>query len=73
MTASRLGPDRVLFAGFAGLVAGTLAMGTVEYSKLRAEQDRQAAQIAVERAQLDTDPHAELDRRTPFLSVTDHL
>ncbi|TVZ04985.1 hypothetical protein EAS64_10175 [Trebonia kvetii] len=31
------------FAGFAGLVAGTLAMGAVEYSKLRAEQDRQTA------------------------------
>jgi hypothetical protein len=31
------------FAGFAGLVAGTLAMGAVEYSKLRAEHDRQVA------------------------------
>lgn len=31
----------LVFAGFAGLVAGTLAMGAVEYSKLRAEQDRQ--------------------------------
>jgi vacuolar iron transporter family protein len=54
----------LVFAGFAGLVAGTLAMGTVEYSKLRAEHDRQAAQLAVERAQLETAPRAELDELT---------
>src|ERR1700752_5214581 len=35
----------LLFAGFAGLVAGTLAMGAVEYSKLRAEHDRQGGQV----------------------------
>jgi vacuolar iron transporter family protein len=51
----------LLFAGFAGLVAGTLAMGTVEYSKLRAECDRQTAQIAAERVRLETAPDAELD------------
>ena len=51
----------LLFAGFAGLVAGTLAMGAVEYSKLRAEHDRQAAQLAAERALLETAPDAELD------------
>ena len=54
----------LLFAGFAGLVAGTLAMGTVEYSKLRAEHDRQAAQLVAERAQLETAPEAELDELT---------
>jgi VIT1/CCC1 family predicted Fe2+/Mn2+ transporter len=30
----------LIFGGFAGLVAGTLAMGAVEYSKLRAERDQ---------------------------------
>jgi VIT1/CCC1 family predicted Fe2+/Mn2+ transporter len=54
----------LLFAGFAGLVAGTLAVGTVEYSKLRAEQDWQAAQLAAERVQLETAPDAELDELT---------
>jgi VIT1/CCC1 family predicted Fe2+/Mn2+ transporter len=54
----------LLFAGFAGLVAGTLAMGTVEYSKLRAEHDRQAAQLVAERAQLETAPDMELDELT---------
>src|ERR1700691_4349181 len=54
----------LFFAGFAGLVAGTLAMGTVEYSKLRAEHDRQAGQLAAERALLETAPDAELDELT---------
>jgi vacuolar iron transporter family protein len=54
----------LLFAGLTGLVAGTLAVGTVEYSKLRAEHDRQAAQLAAERAQLETAPDAELDELT---------
>ena len=57
-------PHVLAFAGFAGLVAGTLAMGAVEYSKLRAEHDRQAAQLVAERAQLQTAPNAELDELT---------
>jgi vacuolar iron transporter family protein len=56
--------DLLLFAGLTGLVAGTLAIGTVEYSKLRVEHDRQAAQLAAERAQLETAPDAELDELT---------
>lgn len=54
----------LLFAGFAALVAGTLAMGAVEYSKLRAEHDRRAAELAAERVQLDTAPDEELDELT---------
>jgi VIT1/CCC1 family predicted Fe2+/Mn2+ transporter len=54
----------LLFAGFAGLVAGTLAMGAVEYSKLQAERDGLAAQLAAERALLETAPDAELDELT---------
>jgi vacuolar iron transporter family protein len=54
----------LLFAGFAGLVAGTLAMGAVEYSKLRAEHDRQLAQLSAERQLLATAPDAELDELT---------
>ena len=41
---------------FAGLVAGTLAMGAVEYSKLRVERDQQVAQLAKERVQIETAP-----------------
>jgi VIT1/CCC1 family predicted Fe2+/Mn2+ transporter len=54
----------LIFAGLAGLMAGTLAMGTVEYTKLRAEHDQQAAQLVAERAQLQTAPAAELDELT---------
>jgi VIT1/CCC1 family predicted Fe2+/Mn2+ transporter len=54
----------LVFAGFAGLVAGTLAMGAVEYSKLRAQRDQQMAQLAAERVLLDTAPDAELDELT---------
>jgi VIT1/CCC1 family predicted Fe2+/Mn2+ transporter len=59
-----VGPRVLLFAGFAGLVAGTLASGAVEYSKLRAEHDRQAAQLGAERARLAAAPDAELDELT---------
>ena len=54
----------LVFAGFAGLVAGTLAMGAVEYSKLRAERDQQVAQLTAERVLLETAPDAELDELT---------
>ena len=54
----------LIFAGFAGLVAGTFAMGAVEYSKLRAERDQQVAQVAAERVRLETAPDAELDELT---------
>jgi VIT1/CCC1 family predicted Fe2+/Mn2+ transporter len=66
----------LLFAGFAGLVAGTLAMGTVEYSKLRAERDGESAQLDAERVQLQAAPEAELDELTGFYvsrGVSPHL
>lgn len=59
----------LLFAGLAGLIAGTLAMGTVEYSKLRAEYDRQAAQLLAERALHETAPDAELDELTSLYAA----
>lgn len=54
----------LLFAGLAGLIAGTMAMGAVEYSKLRVELDRQAAEIEAERAELASAPDAELEELT---------
>jgi vacuolar iron transporter family protein len=54
----------LIFAGFVGIVAGTLAMGAVEYSKLRAECDQQVSQLAAERILLQTAPDAELDELT---------
>jgi VIT1/CCC1 family predicted Fe2+/Mn2+ transporter len=54
----------LIFAGFAGLVAGTLAAAAVEYSKTGAERDQQVAELTGERAQLATAPDAELDELT---------
>src|SRR5262245_2757354 len=45
-------------------MAGTLAMGAGEYSKVRAERDQQTAQLTAERALLKTAPGAELDELT---------
>src|SRR5512146_597761 len=59
-----VGQGVLVFAGFAGLVAGTLAMGAVEYCRLRAEQDRQLGQLAAERALIESAPEAELDELT---------
>jgi len=39
-------------------------MGGVEYSKMRVERDQQLAQLAAERAQLETAPETELDELT---------
>jgi vacuolar iron transporter family protein len=59
-----VGSSVLIFAGFVGLMSGTLAMGAVEYSKLRAERDQQMAQLASERVRLETAPDAELDELT---------
>ena len=54
----------LIFAGFAGLVAGTLAAAAVEYSKTGAERDQQVAELTSERVQLAAAPDAELDELT---------
>ena len=59
-----VGTKVLIFAGFAGLLAGTLAAGAVEYSETGAERDQQVAQLTSERVQLATAPDAELDELT---------
>ena len=59
-----VGTKVLIFAGFAGLLAGTLAAGAVEYSQTGAERDQQVAQLTSERVQLATAPDAELDELT---------
>lgn len=59
-----VGSDVLIFGGFVGLMAGTVAMGAVEYSKLRAERDQQVARLTMERVRLETAPDAELDELT---------
>jgi len=59
-----VGTKVLIFAGFAGLVAGTLAAGAAEYCKTGAERDQQMAQLTSERVQLAAAPDAELDELT---------
>jgi VIT1/CCC1 family predicted Fe2+/Mn2+ transporter len=59
-----VGTKVLVFAGFAGLLAGTLAASAVEYSETGAERDQQMAQLTGERAQLAAAPDAELDELT---------
>jgi len=59
-----VGTKVLIFAGFAGLLAGTLAAGAVEYSKTGADRDQQVAQLTSERVQLAAAPDAELDELT---------
>ena len=59
-----VGTKVLIFAGFTGLLAGTLASGAIEYSKLGAERDQQEAELTSERVQLETAPDAELDELT---------
>jgi len=59
-----VGTKVLIFAGFAGLLAGTLAAGAVEYSKTGAERDQQVAQLTSERVQLAAAPDVELDELT---------
>ena len=56
-----LGTKVLIFAGFAGLVAGTLAAAAVEYTNIGAERDQQAAQLASEQVELAATPDTELD------------
>jgi len=59
-----VGTKVLIFAGFAGLLAGTLAAGAVEYSKTGAERDQQVAQLTSERVQLAAAPDVALDELT---------
>src|SRR5262249_9227380 len=59
-----VGTRVLIFAGFGGLLAGTLAAGAVEYSTTGAERDQQVAQPTSERGQLAAAPDAELDELT---------
>jgi len=59
-----VGTKVLVFAGFAALVAGTLAAGAVEYSNAGAERDQQVAQLTSERVQLAATPDTELGELT---------
>lgn len=54
-------------AGVAGLVSGALSMAAGEYVSVSAQRDSERAMLAVERHELDTMPHEELDELVGLL------
>ena len=54
----------LLASGVAAVVAGALSMAVGEYISVSSQRDSQAAELAGERAQLQTDPEGELDQLT---------
>lgn len=51
----------ILMAGTAGLVAGAISMAAGEYVSVKSQADAEDADLAIERHELATQPHAELD------------
>jgi VIT1/CCC1 family predicted Fe2+/Mn2+ transporter len=58
------GASEVLVAGVAGLVAGAMSMAAGEYVSVSSQADTEAADLARERLELQTQPEAELDELT---------
>ena len=58
------GTSQVLVAGVAGLVAGAMSMAAGEYVSVSSQADTEAADLARERLELQTQPEAELEELT---------
>ncbi len=54
----------ILVAGFAGMVAGGMSMAAGEYVSVSSQADTEAADLARERHELETQPEAELEELT---------
>lgn len=61
VAASGVQPQAVLAAGVAATVAGAMSMAAGEYVSVRSQADTEAADLAVERRELQDDPHSELE------------
>lgn len=59
----------LLAAGVAAVAAGAMSMGVGEYVSVSSQRDSQAAELATERAQLETDPEEELDQLTRLIQT----
>ncbi|GAA5083022.1 VIT1/CCC1 transporter family protein [Lysobacter panacisoli] len=54
----------VLMSGVAGIVAGAMSMAAGEYVSVQSQADTEHADLAIERRELDSQPHHELDELT---------
>jgi len=61
VAASGVQAQAVLAAGVAATVAGAMSMAAGEYVSVRSQADTEAADLAVERRELQEDPHSELE------------
>ncbi|HVJ36617.1 MAG TPA: VIT family protein [Stenotrophomonas sp.] len=64
VAASGVQPQAVLASGVAATVAGAMSMAAGEYVSVRSQADTEAADLAVERRELQDDPHSELEELT---------
>ncbi len=64
VAAAQSGREPVLLAATAGLVAGAMSMAAGEYVSVASQADSEAADLARERSELETQPEAELDEMT---------
>ncbi len=53
------GPGFVRLAGLAGLIAGAVSMAAGEYGSMKAQQDLFERELALERRELERNPHVE--------------
>ncbi len=58
---SNVAAHTVILAGLAGLVGGAFSMATGEYISVRSQNESMAAEIEVERRELEINPQAEAD------------
>jgi len=61
VAASSADANAIAMAGIAGVVAGAMSMAAGEYVSVKSQADSEAADLALERQELSTDPEAELE------------
>ena len=66
VAAAAAGKADIVLAGFAGLAAGALSMAAGEYVSVSSQADTEAADLARERKELETQPDFELSELAQF-------
>jgi len=64
VAAAGSGRPEILIAGLAGLAAGAMSMAAGEYVSVSSQTDAEQADLARERAELETMPESELEELT---------
>lgn len=59
----------LLASGIAAVVAGAMSMAVGEYVSVSSQRDAQAAELAIQHAQLEANPEGELDQLTTLIQA----